>query len=214
MRLQLGAPATVPGPRLRVVGRLLLALFIAACEAVPALAHQYWLAPSRYDVRPQQPVEIGAFAGTGFRGEPKPWSPARCVRFVARTSRVIDLSRAASPGETLWARFAPADSGGALLAYESDFTPIELASDLFDAYLAEEGLAGPLAARRHANTHVPGRERYRRCAKSWLAGRDLARASTPLGLPLEIVPLELPGSSATLRVRVLLNGSPIGRAHA
>ncbi len=112
----------------------------------------------------------------------------------------------------MWARFAPADDGGALLAYESDFTPIELAPDLFDGYLADEGLAGPLAARRHANTHAPGRERYRRCAKTWLAGRDPARATTPLGLPLEIVPLELPGNAAALRVRLLWNGEPLAGA--
>lgn len=205
-------PARSQSPRQRVAVRLLLALLIAAFEAVPAFAHQYWLAPSRYDTQSKQLVEIAGFAGTGFRGEAKPWSPGRCVRFVARTSRLIDLSRAAAPGETTWARFAPADAGGAMLAYESDFTPIELAPDLFDAYLADEGLSGPLAARHRAGTHVPGRERYRRCAKTWLAGRDSARATAPLGLPLEIVPLELPGCAATLRVRVLWNGRPLAGA--
>ena len=155
---------------------------------------------------------MSAYAGTGFRGEPKPWSPAHCVRFVARTSRLVDLTRAASPGETTWARFAPADAGGALLAFESDFTPIELVAELFDAYLADEGLVGALTARRHAATHGPGRERYRRCAKTWLAGGDITRATAVLGLPLEIVPLGLPGSAASLRVRVLLDGKPLAGA--
>src|SRR5947208_15439189 len=96
-------PARMQPTQHRVAIRLLLALLIAACEAVPAFAHQYWLAPARYDAQARQPVEISAFAGTGFRGEGKPWSPGRCVRFVARTSRLIDLSRGAAPGETTWA---------------------------------------------------------------------------------------------------------------
>src|SRR5882762_3720206 len=129
-------PPRIRPLRHRVAAGLLLALLVTGGGVAPASAHQYWLAPSRYDAQPKQPVEVSAFAGTGFRGEAKPWSPGRCVRFVARTSRLIDLSRAAAPGETTWARFAPADDGGALLAYESDFTPIELAPDLFDAYLA------------------------------------------------------------------------------
>jgi uncharacterized GH25 family protein len=185
---------------------------MSASAATTALAHQYWLAPTRYDAQPQQPVSVSAYAGTGFRGEAKPWSPGRCVRFVARTGKSIDLSRGASPGETAWARFAPADTGGALLAYESDFASIELKSDEFDAYLADEGLTGPLTARRKAGTHIAGRERYRRCAKTWLAGNDASRATATLGLPLEIVPFALPGSAASLRVRVLWSGSPLAGA--
>src|SRR3954466_5127649 len=92
------------------------ALTFLALFAVPVSAHQYWLAPTHYDPSPGVAVEVGAFAGTGFRGEPKPWSPARVLRFVARTSKLIDISRGASPGSTTWARFAPADGGGAMLA--------------------------------------------------------------------------------------------------
>ena len=200
-----------PAGRSRVA-RVAHALALLALAATPALAHQYWLAPTAYAPAPHKPVEIAAFAGTGFRGEAKPWSPGRCVRFVALTSRSLDLSRAAAPGDTVWSRFAPADDGGALLAFESNFTPIELAADPFDAYLADEGLAGPLAARKRSATHVPGRERYRRCAKAWLAGRELGRATTPVGMPLEIVPLELPGANPALHVRVLWNGKPLASA--
>ena len=178
----------------------------------PVSAHQYWLAPSRYDAPPHAAVEVGAFAGTGFRGEPKPWSPSRCVRFVARTSQVIDLSRGAAPGATTWARFAPADAGGAMLAYESDFASIELPAAEFEAYLADEGLTGPLAARRQAHAANPGRERYRRCAKTWLAGGNATRATTPFGLPLEVVPETIPGATSSLRVRLLWSGAPLAGA--
>ncbi len=58
----------------------------------------------------------------------------------------------------------------------------------------------------------PGRERYRRCAKTWLAGKASERATTPLGLPLEIVPLSAPGADPTVRARVLWNGKPLAGA--
>jgi len=180
--------------------------------APSAFAHQYWLAPSRYQVGVGQVAEIGAVAGTGFRGERKPWSPLLCVRFVARTSRMLDLTRAASPGDLAWARFAPSDAGGAMLGYESTFTPIELSAAKFDAYLKEEGLLAALAARTRGGASRPGRERYRRCAKAWLAGNDPSRATIPLGLPLEIVPEAVPGSGADLRLKVLWMGKPVVRA--
>src|ERR1041385_7066070 len=143
-------------------------LVVLAALAAPAAAsaHQYWLAPSHYDGTPHVAVEVGAFAGTGSRAEPKPWSPARCKRFVARTAKVIDLSPAASPGAETWAKFAPADDGGTMLAFESDFAQIELPAEQFEAYLADEGLTGPLAARRQAHATNSGRERYRRCPKA------------------------------------------------
>jgi len=179
----------------------------------PARAHQFWLAPSSYDGLRGRIVEVGALAGTGFRGERLPWSPAHCVRLVAKSAKWIDLTRAASTGDLVWARFVPSDDGGAMLAFESGFTPIELPSARFDGYLEEEGLAAPLAARRRGPAAgTTGRERYRRCAKTWLPGRDPARAAKPLGLPLEIVPAALPGADAQLPLLVLWGGRPLGGA--
>src|SRR5689334_15259997 len=183
--------------------------FLLALPAAPAGAHQFWLAPSQYVAGPGKTVEVRAFAGTGFRGESKPWDPPHGVRFLARTARILDLTPATTPGSFAWARFAPADPGGAMLAFESGFTPLELPAAQFNAYLEDEGLDGPLAARRGAGGTIPGRERYRRAAKAWLTGTAADRALTPVGLPLEIVPLSIPGTQERLRVRVLWSGRPL-----
>jgi hypothetical protein len=169
-----------------------LAALLFVFSAAPARAHEYWLAPSSYAAAPGREIRVAALAGTGFRGERKPWAPNRCVRFVARAARMLDLAPGASFANETWARFAPSDKGGALLAYQSDFTRIELPADAFDAYLAAEGLDGP-----------------RRCAKTWLAGAEQRRATQPLGLPLELVPLAVPGRDASLPLRVLWNGKPL-----
>ena len=177
-----------------------------------AAAHEFWIEPTRYDATKGQGVELSAVAGTGFRGERKPWSPDHAVRLTLRTSRVIDLTRAASPGDMTWTRFAPSDEGGAMVAFESGYLPIELPAADFEYYLKAEGLDAALAARRAEGGLRPGRERYRRCAKAWLAGNDPTRARAPAGLPLELVPDGAPGVGAELRLQVLLEGRPIAGA--
>jgi len=184
------------------------ALLCALLCAGTAAAHEFWLAPTSYAPKPRQAVEIGAVAGTGFRGPAMPFSSLRCVHFTARTDRALDLGRYARNGELIWASFAPTDGAGALLAFESTFTPIELPAREFNAYLKLEGLDQPLAARAKT-LDAPGRERYRRCAKAWLAGTDAARATKPVGMPLEIVPASAPGADPVLRLRVALDGKPL-----
>src|SRR5437867_11205543 len=98
-------------PRMRPPGRTsrlpaqfaaLLAAGLGAVVAAPAAAHEYWLAPSRYLETVHRTVEVGALAGTGFRGERKPFAPPHCVRLVARAQRQLDLGAVARDGEYVW----------------------------------------------------------------------------------------------------------------
>lgn len=199
-------------PRTLVTAATLTSL--AALAPAPSLAHEYWLAPSAYRAGPGDTVSVGALAGEGFAGERKGFAPGRALRWRVRAGLDLDLdlTPVATAGDTAWARFAPADRGGLLFAYESDFAPIALDAATFERYLAAEGLDAPLAARRARADTVPGRERYRRCAKSWLAGTDAGRATATLGMPCEIVPISVPGAGPRLRVRVMFEGRPLAGA--
>ena len=188
-----------------------LVLFLTA-TAPPAAAHEYWLSLDRWIAPAGQGVALSAFSGMGFQGERKPYAPDRVVRFLARTGILLDLRGTAARGETTWTRFAPSDDGGTMFAYQSDFVPITLPAAEFDAYLAVDGLDAPLASRRAGNVRIDGRERYRRCAKAWLAGNEPGRATRPIGMPLEIVPLTVPGADAQLEVVVLSEGRPLVNA--
>jgi uncharacterized GH25 family protein len=178
-----------------------------------AAAHEYWLEPSAFHASEHDTVTVAAFAGTGFRGEQKPYAAPRTVRLTLTGPRVLDLTPGATNGDLTFSRFLAPDDGGMVVAYESTFTPIQLAAPEFDRHLELEGLDATRAARaRLGDAAGPGRERYARCAKVWIAGREPARVTTPLGLRLELVPLNDPSSSSRLRVRVLYAGHPLARA--
>jgi uncharacterized GH25 family protein len=148
--------------------------------------------------------------GVGFGGERKDFDAARAQRLQRVAADTTDLLKARPRDKAAFARFTLPDSGGALVGYESTFASIELAADKFDAYLAEEGLDAPRAARAEkASGAAKVRERYARCPKTWIAGTDAARVTGAMGLPLEIVPLSDPSRDALLIVEVRFRGKPL-----
>jgi uncharacterized GH25 family protein len=193
---------------MRLASWILLWLVPSSAEA-----HEFWLSPSSYATKAGEAVTISARVGTGFRGEAKPYAAPRLVRFTMSAAHVVDLSPAAQTGDDVWARVVLADGGGALIAYQSNETEIELPAAEFDAYLRLEGLDAPLAERaRRGASAGPGRERYARCAKTWIGGTSAARLTRPVGLPLEIVPLADPTRGGDARFRVVDHGRPFANA--
>ncbi len=192
---------------------LLIALALAVALAADAGAHQCWLTPSTYRAAAGDTVVIASFVGTGFRGEQKPYAATRALRLTLQAKKTIDLRPGAMNGDLTYARFIVPDDQGAVVAYHSTYVPIELDAAEFNRYLALEGLDAPLRARVALGSNAgPGRERYARCAKTWIAGADLKRLLTPIGMPLELVPLGDPATSSTLRIRLLYQGRPLAGA--
>jgi hypothetical protein len=191
---------------------VLLLVAFASLTAAPALAHEYWLVPSRWQAAAGDTLVVGARVGTGFRGQARPYAARRAVRFTLIGDRTLDLAPAAAEGALDWASFVIPDERGALIAYQSNFATITLPAGEFDDYLRTEGLNGPLTARSALGAGAgPGRERYARCPKTWIAGArtDTSRVLRPTGLPLEIVPLADPAAARALPVRVLWRGRPL-----
>src|SRR5262245_4878838 len=196
---------------------ILWAVVPMGLAAGTASAHEFWLSPSRYQAGAGDKVSIGAIVGTGFRGDPRPYAAPRSVRFVVAAARTVDLTPAALNGEIPWATFVMPDDQGAIVAYQSNFADIELPAAEFDAYLELEGLDGPRAMRaKQGDKAGPGRERYARCPKVWIAGTApgarATRAMSTIGLPIEIVPLADPGTVTPLPVRLLWHGKPLAGA--
>jgi uncharacterized GH25 family protein len=132
------------------------------------------------------------------------------IRFGLRTDRELDLSRAARNGDLVMARFVVANAGGSLISYETTFADLTLPAAEFDRYLELEGLDDVRRARAHAA--APGRERYARCAKSWIAGTDPSRATRPVGMAYELTPIADPGAAGALTVRATFRGRSLAGA--
>jgi len=184
----------------------------SAVQPRQAAAHEFWLESSPAPAAPGDTVGVQAVVGTGFRGELKPYAKTRTVRLQLRTTRDIDLIPVALNGDLAYARFILPDGGGALVSYESNFVPIEIPAARFETYLRTEGLDAAQAARQARGDRGPGRERYARCAKTWIAGTDAARLLQPAGLDLEIVPLADPLAASNVTCQVLFHGRPLAQA--
>ncbi|HEY3157213.1 MAG TPA: DUF4198 domain-containing protein [Candidatus Eisenbacteria bacterium] len=196
-----------------IQGAMLAAALIAAGQPRAAGAHEFWLSPSSYRQSKGDTLEIAAFVGTGFRGEGSPYTATRTRSFELLGAKKLDLTPATLNGELVFARFIGADAGGALVAYESGFTQLTLPAPDFDRYLDLEGLTLPRAARARLGARAgDGRERYARCAKTWIGGTDRTRALRAAGLTLEVVPLDAPSAGRPLRVRVLFRRKPLAGA--
>jgi hypothetical protein len=151
--------------------------------------------------------------GTGFRGERKSFAAGRVKTLRARIQNERDLAASAVEGDSVFGRMPFTDDRGALVAYESNFAFIELGAVEFNRYLTAEGLDRALVARRENGAEeLPGRERYARCPKTWIAGSEGKRATKPVGLTLELIPLSDPSREGPLELEVRFRGKPLAEA--
>jgi hypothetical protein len=194
---------------------LFSALFVFAASLS---AHECWLQPSTFSPAPGAPVSLGIRVGMDFTGEGRPMTRQRVAR----------LLHGSATGREDWTERVPAKETGVpdltlrldtpgthVLAYDSAPNLITLEADKFHDYLREDGMDYVIALREKAGSAgAPGRERYRRCAKTII---QCGPAADPgfgfrTGQMIEIVPLAnlaavRPGS--TLRFLVLFQQQPL-----
>lgn len=198
-------------------------LLLLALLAPPVAAHDFWILPAGFAPAPDAPFSVRLMVGEHGAGAPVARRDERILRFellsAAGARPVVGRD-----GDEPAGAVRPAGEGAAWLVYANTPARIELEGDSFEAYLREEGLEAVLARRAaRGESARAARESYARCAKAWLrvggAARDgdAALASTPLGLPLELVPegdpaAPDPATGGALRVRLLFEGRPLDGA--
>ncbi len=201
--------------------KLRLLTLSLALVAAPAVAHDFWLQPTRFQVAPNAP--LGATFLVGHAALRERWNNNDRILVMKSFSagRATDLRRDLRSGGNvdLVTRFAT--PGIHILGMQGNHAFSELPAIRFADYAKEEGLALITAARqRSGKSGVPGRERYSRRAKSLIqVGTQTAAnqsfATRPIGLKLEIVPERSPyalDASRMLPVHVLYNGRRLANA--
>ena len=203
-------------PGRRLLSRQAIAAGLLALATLPggaARAHDFWIEPSTFRPAPGASVAVGLRVGEQFLGDPVLRAGAAIERFVVRQDgREAEIAGVDGGDPAGW--FA-ASGGGAVIAYESRPTPIELPAPRFEAYLRRYGLESILAARaKSGDRGKPGREQFSRQAKAILAGaRPAAAASRPVGLRYEIVPVGDPSFGVgAFHGRLLYEGEPAAGA--
>jgi hypothetical protein len=161
--------------------------------ATPAIGHDVWMQPQRYQVQANAPLPILFLIGHGpFRDN---WQNNQGVILFVDNSKtgtrniIRDLTDGPPDAVTTFAQ-----PGLHVLAMQSKYAFSELPSIRFNDYAKAEGLTPVLAARQQEGTmNASGRERYSRRAKAIIQvgavpAKDQALATKPVGLKLEIVP--------------------------
>jgi uncharacterized GH25 family protein len=200
-----------------------LLLGLMSSPASPAAAHDFWVQPSEYWIKPEAPTSMTLQVGHGPFRQRSPIPARRITRFqaIAPNGTAVDLEQlrlgsAAEDGE-----FQLGIPGEYILVLQTDDrAQTHLPSIRFNDYLKAEGLTPALEQRtRLHRMDADGSERYSRCAKSIVQvgppGTGQGGISKPVGLPLEIVPEANPYAvpqPAELPVRILYEGRPLAGA--
>lgn len=184
------------------------------------LAHDTWLVPSSFHTAPGSKVRLRLATSEAFPTSDSPVGPGRIARFTMRTkSGTHAVEGYSAEGNYLIADVSVGEAGHAVFVAETKPRVLVLEAKEFNEYLRHEELKPILEARREkGQTDSPGRERYRKIAKTILCVGKTSdkRYKKPEGLWLEIVPEK---STCKLRagdnltVRVFFEGKPLEGAH-
>lgn len=179
-----------------------------------SVAHEYWIAPSKYIVRQSEPFSFNCYAGEDFK--PEIWAK-RKERTLSVTrfhlSNKTDITPSFIATDTVQIPMSLKEPGNYLFALRSKPSYIELEAKAFNEYLKEDGMLNILDYRvANKLDGKRSREYYQRCAKSLVqvAGKNDETYKLNTGMALEIIPQTNPyESKGQLEVYFEFKGKPL-----
>ena len=203
----------------RVLRKIWLGVLVASL-ALPATAHDFWVQPDPFWVAVGRPAAVSLWVGHGVNRELWDADIAKVtvLRSVGPNGTTNQQGSIRQGGV---GRMTFTTPGTHVITLETGHTPSELPSIRFNDYVETEGLTLIRAQRlRSRQSDAPGREIYSRRAKALIrvgaeVGSEAPYVTQPMGLRLELVPVQNPYTAATgqpLGFQVLYEGRPLNGA--
>lgn len=191
-------------------------LLIVVLLSSPLFAHEFWLMPSTFRAKINEPVALTFYVGESFMGEiwgKRQERTSKLTDYIGKTVR--NLTTLAIKPDSSDMQVAFDKEGTHLLTMESKNSFIGLEADKFNDYLKEDGLDNIYQLRQSkGELNKPSKEFYRRCAKTLIqvgskTGQTFKKNT---GMPLEIIPLQNPytlKNGSKLTIQVLFKDKPV-----
>ena len=165
--------------------------------AAPAIAHEFWIEPTAYQVNADTNLEANIVNGEEFSGGKLPYLPQRFVNFVLfsgdRSARV-----GGRPGDLPALQQAPVAEGLNIAAYQANNQTVDYENwEKFQRFVDHKDFGDILS--QHEARGLPlsnFTEVYSRHAKTLIGVGDSAGADRRVGLETEIVALTNPYDGA------------------
>jgi uncharacterized GH25 family protein len=196
--------------------RRLATATLCLLSACSALAHDFWIAPTKFHAEPGQLIGLNLRVGHLPHGEPFPRTEQLIEKFIIVGPDGSTANIAGYEGRSPAGIIRPDKPGLYIAGYRSLPSPITLEAQKFEAYLREEGLERVIAARaERGQMNAQGKELFSRAAKTLIVvGPDapsMAGFDRELGFRLELIPEVYPIGLAPgqpLPLRLVFEGKP------
>ena len=195
--------------------RILIFVIVLMTYSSFLIAHEFWIAPSKYFVKSNEKFGFNCYVGEDFT--PSIWAKRRQRTLMVskhQLNNAVDITPLFISNDTLNIAISLKGSGNHLIALTSKPSYIEMEGNKFNEYLKEDGMMNVLEYRKSNKiSERTSKEFYQRCAKTLIQvdGKNDDTYKKNTGMNIEIIPQLNPYEikNDTLSVYFEFKGKPL-----
>jgi uncharacterized GH25 family protein len=178
--------------------KTIYSLVILLIVSTLTFAHEFWLQPQKFILKPSGKTNIDVFVGenyTGSKVDASKFTVSKLTHYGKGTEE--DFMNKLSTKDSVKIEASFASEGNHLVAFNNTNKFIELKAAKFNEYLTGEGLENIIKLRKQqGKENKDGREFYQRCVKTLFQVGDVQDDTFKqnTGMRLEVIALDNPYS--------------------